>query len=998
MYTEKVLIAIFLILVAPSVSMAFEGGDGSSTDPYEITTCQQLQDIRDNVSANYELVADIDCSSTRTWNSGHGFDPIQPIGRRYIDSEGVSVVSFGGPKFNGSLDGKGHTIEDIYIDNTTVDGVGVIGGMTAPGEIVNLNLDNATVNGSYSVGGVVGHVYGGKTLENLSVSGYIEGRKRVGGVVGRSSVRLKHISSDVKLNVNLSRIGGIAGVSSANISNSHSTGSISGNKAGGIAGAFSGSSLKNSSSNVEINSTFRSGGLIGQAGNNLSIENSYATGNINGNLSGQNTNFGGIIGVAFGQTLVINNSYSTGDVRGNFYTGTYDFQDSKGFGGIVGEFPGFRSGSEAYNLTISNSYSAGNVTGRKSGGLIGINSANNTRATDAYWDVDSSGQTSSLGTSTGLNTDEMQGNSAKNNMNFDFSRIWATTHSYPKLQWQNPGEGTPSKPFRIYDCYDLQAIQNNLSYNYELINDIDCSETSKWNSGKGWSPIGSAGSPFVGKLDGNGRTVEDIYINRTGDGTGLFGLIRYAGHVKDLGLVDVNITGEYYTGALAGRNNGTIVNSYSTGSIDGQDNVGGLVGYNFGTKGSSIDEGIANSYSRTNVSGRNYVGGLSGYNWDGHINSSWSNGVVVGSNDVGGLIGYNREGSFVKDSISYSEVNGTEYVGGLVGTNIANDNWGPKIINGSSSGFVNASQNVGGLVGYNLGRLANISTSHSTSNISSATGKAGGLVGQNIRGSISKSYSEGTVSNYNLGGPGGGLVGQLRNGSIKNSYSLSDVSGYDFSGGLVAQTFGERSNISDSFSAGSVNGGDTGGFVENEVFGSVNISDSYWDNESSGQSSSAGSAIPLETSEMQGLNACSEMNGLDFRDTWRPQSGDYPELEAYTDPDGLTCYPRLLSAPNNIAPKGALWVQGSDLHWGNGTFELWLKDAPLVNSDSSGPDGGLWVQDSALHWIDENGDERKYEGALVQSSVSGTEGALWVQNGYIHYIDQNSNERKTTSN
>ena len=46
----------------------------------------------------------------------------------------------------------------------------------------------------------------------------------------------------------------------------------------------------------------------------------------------------------------------------------------------------------------------------------------------------------------------------------------------------------------IYDIADLNAINNNLSGNYILMNDIDLSETApggQWDAGNGWVPIGS---------------------------------------------------------------------------------------------------------------------------------------------------------------------------------------------------------------------------------------------------------------------------------------------------------------------------------------------------------------------------------------------------------------------------------------------------------------------------------------------------------------------------
>jgi hypothetical protein len=58
-------------------------------------------------------------------------------------------------------------------------------------------------------------------------------------------------------------------------------------------------------------------------------------------------------------------------------------------------------------------------------------------------------------------------------------------------------------------------------------------------------------------------------------------------------------------------------NSYSTGSVIGNDNVGGLVGKNDGTGT------VSNSYSTGNVTGNLHVGGLMGRNQGIVSNSFW---------------------------------------------------------------------------------------------------------------------------------------------------------------------------------------------------------------------------------------------------------------------------------------------------------------------------------------------------------------------------------------
>jgi len=110
--------------------------------------------------------------------------------------------------------------------------------------------------------------------------------------------------------------------------------------------------------------------------------------------------------------------------------------------------------------------------------------------------------------------------------------------------------------------------------------------------------------------------------------------------VKNLGLVDVNIKdlGNYnYVGGLVGYNNGGAVSRcYSTGTVTGNIQVGGLVGINYG----SIDL----SYSTSTVSGDVDIGGLVGLNFVGSIANSYSTGFVRGDRSVGGLVGSNVEG------------------------------------------------------------------------------------------------------------------------------------------------------------------------------------------------------------------------------------------------------------------------------------------------------------------------------------------------------------------
>jgi hypothetical protein len=243
------------------------------------------------------------------------------------------------------------------------------------------------------------------------------------------------------------------------------------------------------------------------------------------------------------------------------------------------------------------------------------------------------------------------------------------------------GDGSSSSPYEISTASDLQAMQEDRSANYTVVNDIDASGTVNWNNGQGFKSIGEFGNEFTGSLDGQNHTISNLSINRLDYNVGLIGALGAGGEVKNVGVINVNIeTADDNVGGLVGHNRyGTVSNSYSTGNVTGGEGVGGLVGHNrYGT--------VSNSYSTGNVTGNNMVGGLLGSNY-GTVSNSYSTGNVSGNNGVGGLLGSN----YVTVSNSYSTGNVTgesDDVGGLVGDNygtFSNSYWDTEATGQSSS-------------------------------------------------------------------------------------------------------------------------------------------------------------------------------------------------------------------------------------------------------------------------------------------------------------------------
>jgi len=217
----------------------------------------------------------------------------------------------------------------------------------------------------------------------------------------------------------------------------------------------------------------------------------------------------------------------------------------------------------------------------------------------------------------------------------------------------------------ICDWSDLDAIRNNLSGDYVLINDLD-SATDGYtelvsptaNEGQGWRPIGT----FTGSFDGQGYEIRDLFLDRPAENeVGLFGCVSEGTVINNLGVVNGDVSGHESVGGLVGENWGTISNSYYTGNVTGQSRVGGLTGWN--ERGT-----VSSCYSIGNITGGWDVGGVVGGNYHGIVSNSYSTDTVTGDSTVGGLVGWNHVGT-VHNSYFTGGVTGHDNVGGLLGRN-----------------------------------------------------------------------------------------------------------------------------------------------------------------------------------------------------------------------------------------------------------------------------------------------------------------------------------------
>jgi hypothetical protein len=265
------------------------------------------------------------------------------------------------------------------------------------------------------------------------------------------------------------------------------------------------------------------------------------------------------------------------------------------------------------------------------------------------------------------------------------------------------GTGEPNDPYLIYTAEQMNEIglhEEDQDKHFKLMADIDLSAYS----GTAFNMIGvhtRGGGWFAGVFDGDNHTISNFtYTSTTYSGyVGIFAYIRGA-RINNLGLIDPNIDAETgaRVGSLAGvLLEGTITNCYvAGGKISGERNVGGLVGTN--------DDGtVSNCYSTCSVDGSDDVGGLVGRN-DSLVTVSYSRASVTGQNDVGGLVGYNSYGAETINCYARGDILGQMFVGGLVGNNVTGGRGGPRpgtIRNCYSAAAVSGDEQVGGLAGHN---------------------------------------------------------------------------------------------------------------------------------------------------------------------------------------------------------------------------------------------------------------------------------------------------------
>ncbi|MEK8086876.1 filamentous hemagglutinin N-terminal domain-containing protein, partial [Aquabacterium sp. A3] len=259
-----------------------------------------------------------------------------------------------------------------------------------------------------------------------------------------------------------------------------------------------------------------------------------------------------------------------------------------------------------------------------------------------------------------------------------------------------------------------------------------------------------------------------------------------------------------------------------------------------------------------------------------------------------GLFGTVYSGTIRDVGVVNADVRGNNSVGALAGS-VQPGN----VYQVYSSGRVKALAQFGGSAGGLIGNFTSgkIEQAFSRAVVDGNYG-AGGLIGSTTMATLSQVYATGAVTGI---GSLGGLVGVLESSNLDNAYATGTVTGTSFNvGGLTGEAnarIGGTYSISNAYANGSVNGGtsNTGGLIGSyrveTLYGSqLNITNSFWDTQSAGQTQGVGSGytgtgvVGKTTAELQTVATYTGWN-------MAGSGGAYPTL--------------------NFSGTGSTWVSGS---------------------------------------------------------------------------------------
>ena len=343
-------------------------GNGTEAEPFILKTADHLAWFRDYVNVGKvsacAKIADevevIDMSSVC-----HEADAEKQVAE-------LSWTPIGSKKYQGTFDGNGKTIRNLFISSTSNE-IGFFG-CAADCRIKNITFDNAKVKGNdNSSTGILAGYAGSCVIESIKTTGNcsVEGNYDTGGIAGRANGNISNCENHAIVK-GLHSVGGIVGIcfdSENSITSCANYGEITGTEdfVGGIIGYFGEGSLQNSANNGNITGDARVGNLIGYA-NICNINNVLGIGNITANYADCNglivgyivdasSSASGILAYNSSAKMTIGGTELTGDAVVAIGSGSLTYPEGKNEADVIKAFTPeqLKSGEVAYLLNGSKS-------------------------------------------------------------------------------------------------------------------------------------------------------------------------------------------------------------------------------------------------------------------------------------------------------------------------------------------------------------------------------------------------------------------------------------------------------------------------------------------------------------------------------------------------------------------------------------------------------------------------------------------------------------------
>lgn len=468
----------------------------------EPTACGKLSA---NIAVNSDVLVD------GALNENHsGFERWIPIGNDEAP-------------FGGTFDGQGHTISGLYINDESLEGVGLFGiamGATQTVTIRNVGIKDSYIKGKYHVGGILGFAKNCPMLsmENVYNAAMIEG---IGGISGL--------------------VGGVSNDSQVTITNAYNIGSIFSEwRVGDIIGSYD-------ESNVKVDKAYylgRENGVFGMAVSEDDFNDGLVAfslhNGLNGSIWGQDADggvkypdfSGSVVGNAIVPKSVILHYGDNDEVTFNYVESFNQLPvPTREDGVFIGWFE-------------SADFSGSAVT------EVPQNATENTTLYANWLGLENGCY--QIASASGLKT---------------FADI---------VNGFNGNEANP---------YACGKLVDNITLNSGVLDangDLKNGNFEEWQPIG--IDLGSGGyHPFKGVFDGQGHTISGLYMNSPyEDYIGFFGYVSENAVIENVGLVDMFIRGDDNVGGFIGIiTNGSkvsIQNCFVVGSLNGDEYVGGFVG------------------------------------------------------------------------------------------------------------------------------------------------------------------------------------------------------------------------------------------------------------------------------------------------------------------------------------------------------------------------------------------------------------------------------------